>query len=352
MNKETHRFEDDLAVVTKLKENSAPMLRLFFRYYKEYEKVSKMNGNAFANPEEMVKFIMNNSKKIEEMFSIIDAAVPFNYTNLNYTINDFCIKTGADVKMFKYIECKEDITNLFKSIVIGTNYKVLKNKQYPDKIEIYTYIICATIKMYLDTYAQKLDYEKTFLDEVYNPFRKYCDLITKKENVPDSLVEKIVKFINDNRYSLKDKNATKEEYIKEFKVYTDEFNLMVEKAKQRIVKPVYYTKSVKRKSAVNKVSYVTDEIIYEKKRIQAEADKKDQEEIDKWVSSFLDVICTIEDTSDLKSQLPPPYLKNYDKIMDLLLSGFDERCKDKGKTTMNDVIIYTQLQEIVESLKK
>ncbi len=369
-NKENkiHKFEEDLAIFTKLKEESGPMLRLFFKHYEEFEKVSKMDGMAFRNPEKVINFILNNSEKIKEMFSIIAAATKFSYDNLNYTISDFCVKTGADVKKFSVIKNKEDIIDLTKSIIMRTHYNVLQNKKATNRIEIYTYIICATIKFYLDDYAKMLKSHKAYLDETYGTFKKYCNLIMERKNISDSLIDKIICFINSDIYGMKvdnqknkevskeeteiDKTKRKQDYIKEFREYTKNYNSMVEKDKLRVVTPTNFAVPVKNKPSHNPISYVTDEIINEKKQIEDNAKKKEQEEIDKWVSSFLDVICALDDASNLKSQLPPPYLKNYDKIMELLLSGFDEKCKEKGKTTMNDVAIYTQLQYVVESLKK
>ncbi len=369
-NKENkvHRFEEDLAVFTKLKEESGPMLRLFFKNYEEFEKVSKMNGIAFIHPEKIIKYILNNSEKIEEMFSIIVAATKFSYNNLNYTIHDLCIKTGADVKKFSNIKNKEDITYLAKSIIMRTHYNVLQNENATTGIGIYTYIICATIKIYLDDYAKRLKSQKAYLDETYDAFKKYCNLIIERKNIPDSLIEKIINFINSDIYAMRlvvqenkeiskeeaeiDKIKRKQDYIKEFREYTKSYNSTVEKDKLRVVTPTNYVLQAKNKPLHNSISYVTDEIINEKKQISDDIKKKEQEEIDKWVSSFLDAICALDNVSDLKSQLPPPYLKNYDKIMELLLFGFEEKCKEKGRTSMNDITIYVQLQDIVESLKK
>lgn len=363
-----HRFEEDFEVITELKEKSETMLRVFFRDYEEFEKVSKMNGIVFINPKKIIYYILNKSNKIEEMFSIIAAATKFDYKNLNYTISDFCDKTGADNNKFSYINSKKDITNLAKSVVIRANYNALQNKKDSNGIGIYTYIICSTIKMYLDEYYAKLKHQKAYLDESYGTFKKYCNLIMERKNIPDSLIDKIIVFINNDAYCVKDKKKKdekdskketkedkikrKKEYIEEFIEYTKNYNSMVEQDKLRIVKPADCIEQVKNKPSCNPISYVTEEIINEKKQIEDDIKRKEQEEIDKWVSSFLDAICDLKDTSNLKSQLPPPYLKNYDKIMELLLSGFDEKCRVKGKTTMNDVMIYTQLQDIVESLKK
>ena len=347
-----HKFEDDLALITKLKEDSDPMLKQFFKDYTSFEKVSKMRGKAFTDPDKIIGFILKSSDKIEEMFSIIDAAMPFSYKNLNYTIVDFCNKTGADVKRFSYVKDSKDIIDLFKSIVISTNYLVLQNKQYPKKIELYTYIMCATIKMYLDNYAKKLKNMSSYLNESYVPFKKYCNLIIKREEISDSLMQTIIGFIADDRYNLKDKTITKEDYIEEFKEYTKKFNLMVKENRKRVIVTKNKNEPNKNVPSIKPVSYVTEEIINEKNKIEKEKNKKEQDEINKWVSAFLPSLCDLNETVDIKNILPQPYLKNYNKIMLLLLSKFEEYCINKGYTTMIDQHVYMQLEDIVESLKK
>ena len=349
MNKK-HRYEKDLEVFTKIKKDSEQMLKQFFDDYKEFEKVSQMKGNAFEKPLEMINYCNNKSEKIEEMFSIIAAAMPFRFNNFNATILDFCNKTGADFKKFSIVENEKDITKLYNRIVIISHNAALNRSVV--RIEIYVYIISATIKYYIDYYNGKMKAEKDFLDRAYKPFKEYCDCIDAKENISSNLINQIIKLISEEYFELSNKDVSKHDYIEELKKYTEEHNKNVEAGKLKVALAPK-TKQVKTSPKYESTPVLTEDLISDKQYLKDIEELKKEDDIDNWVSSFLPILCSETTISNIDEILPHPRdTKNYDMIIIKLLQCYESYLEEKECCSMNETHLYIQLQNIVESLKK
>lgn len=357
-NKNGIRYEEDLYYYVKIRKKNKKSFEKFLELYDSFMSKNifdseelKTGKIKFKHTEQFESYISNNSK---ELSMILDILKSFDSLNLNYIKNiivSYLINFNKTWTMISKIDSKSGLMDMLIGVMNGKDIIVKATFEF-------------AIKTYILFKGQNLKNKMEFIDEAYDDFNQYFDLVVNKEFIPAELIDRISKLMMNKNFTIpsdvideKDPVLALLKYTADFANYTEFHNLTVKKNRElQAIKKSEEATNNHKKIPVSNESKVDSKKkpVIDRETIIFENDEAsffNKEEVDNMVKSFLPGICAEDRCCVEDDMLPSKYDPNYNDIIIGLLKAYEEYTSNLERCTMKDFNKYNDLLIMVEQIK-
>lgn len=344
-----YRYEKDLQCFVEFKSKNIKTYKKFESKYQEFLEKTGIKDNKihYEVPAGVINYFIKNKGDIFILFKSIESAnIGFEYSEINDLLKAFLPKLGLRNNTYLEIKNSKDLESCIDNTFKNRSYEAQKLLIYVLKIKLVenAEIICLIMN---------------YINKVFKPFSKYCNLVLEKKPVPNELVSQIIELMSNKEFTIFNNNIslsknelenarTYLEYTSNFIKYTNEYNESLSKV--NVVHLGSNIKPAKEKNTVIKESISKDLKVSKTKE---NSSIKDNDTINNYVNSYFEILCSYN-TSDVHNYLPNPSIPKYEEIMVALLQRYEEYLNEealKNNNTMDKMNIYLMLEDCVNNLK-
>lgn len=344
------RYENDLWQFINIRNKNNSQYKKLKKIYNEFLKCIKADHNIVRYPDINTAFLFNqyfkNKKSdFEFMFkSLVEVDIGFNLEEINDLALDIANSQNVNKSLYRKIKSYKDIIKITEEIINSKNLSGLM---------VWLYVLNFELSVYLS----RLTSIMKFVEEAYQPFISYYNLVINKKAVPDDLVDKIIKLTAHSTFATINNNIkfgeNKKENLSSFLDYKIGFLEYTNKHNESLNHINVAKFEIKKTNKPQKEETITISKSYDINEIIIKQDNEKDKLIKNYVDSYFEVLSSsLHD--NVENFLPNPSIGNYDKIMVGLLERYEEyltKLAQDGNCTMADNHIYYVLDAIVSNIK-